>query len=266
MKDKINIFFKKTFHWCGNYNGKSTWCGTFEMNAIWAMLGLFVGGAAAVVMMGLTEMSINILKVITGGILAVSAGVAAQQFSFNRKQAEYANNWNKKQLAISRLHDSRHILKELQNKLHGHLEILERNKDQPFGLNNIHDSLGVRLNDGTFVFHGEHTPEDIKKIPKTQPDELLFSALNFCEDTQGREIKDNILDFLGEYEFICSAVNNDVFDDEIVKKLFQSNIVRIYNIFQPYIEHLQITHEYGKVVFCELEEVARKYSDNEVED
>ncbi|MCK5678183.1 MAG: hypothetical protein KAH72_06880 [Flavobacteriaceae bacterium] len=124
-------------------------------------------------------------------------------------------------------------MKELQNKLHGHLEILERDKDNPFTLKDIHDSLGVKLDDNTFVFHGEHTSEDIKKIPKKQPTPTTFSALNFKKEINGREIKDNILDFLGEYEFICSAVNNDVFDDEVVKGLFQSNIVRIYVTNHP---------------------------------
>jgi len=238
------------------------WCGSFEKNILWTIFGVLIGLILFAFFAWIPQNWFDILKVLGYLLISLSVVIASQQFKFNRQQAEYANRWNKKQLAISRLHDSRHTLKEFQNKLHGHLEILERDKDNPFELKEIHDIIGVRLNDGTFVFHGEHTSEDIKKIPKEQPNQDTFSALNFKEDTDGREIKDNILNFLGEYEFICSAVNNDVFDDEIVKRLFQSNIVRIYSIFKPYIEHLQTTHKYGKVVFCELEKVAIKYSDN----
>ena len=210
-----------------------TWCGSFEKNILWTIFGILIGLILFTFLAWIPENWFDILKVLGYLFISISVGIASQQFSFNREQAEYANKWNKKQLAISRLHDSRHILKELQNKLHGHLEILERDKDNPFTLKDIHDSLGVKLDDNTFVFHGEHTSEDIKKIPKKQPTPTTFSALNFKKEINGREIKDNILDFLGEYEFICSAVNNDVFDDEVVKGLFQSNIVRIYVTNHP---------------------------------
>jgi len=256
MIKKINSIAKNIFYWCGNYNGKSKWCGTFEMNAVWAMLGLFIGSSLTIIMMGLSESNINILKVITGAILAVSAGVAAQQFKFNREQAERANIWNTKQLAITQMHASRKVMKEALERLHGCLEILERK--EPYELHEIHDAFGIRLSDGTFCFHGEEKDKDVKLIPTKQNNLDDYRCIDFSKTHKGREIKDAIIDYLSEYEYICSAINKNIFDDETVKSLLRGSIISKYELFKKYIIHQQ-NFTGNKTYFAEFSSVAERY-------
>ena len=251
-----NLMFNKI---CFRCEKNSKWCGTFERNAIWLLLGVFIGGLAASWMMSFSEITINVMKVITGGILAFSAGVAAQQFRFNRKQAEKANQWNTKQLAMTQMHSSRKVMKECIAELHECLEILER-KD-PYELHEIHDVYGIKLSDGTFCFHGEQTDEKIKLIPATSTED--FTCLQFSKESKGREIKDTIIDYLSEYEYICSGVNNKIFDDKTVKSLLKGSIVSKYTLFKKYIEHQQISTG-NKYYFSEFTLVAERYM-NETE-
>jgi len=241
---------------CFKCSKSGKWCSTFERNALWAILGFFIGGLTASWMVGLSETTINVMKVITGGILAVSAGVAAQQFRFNRKQAEKANKWNTKQLAITQMHASRKVMKDAISKLHGCLEILERK--EPYELHEIHAVFGVKLSDGTFCFHGEHEDEHIKLIPSESNSEDDYKCLDFKKNYNGREMKDTVIDYLSEYEYICSAINNDIFDDETVKSLLRGSIISKYNLFAKYIIHQQEFTE-NKTYFSEFASVAKRY-------
>lgn len=238
-------------------NGK--WCGTFQRNALWALTGLFTGALITVFIVKHSDI-INVMKVVTGLILAISVGVATQQFRFNRKQAEKANKWNTKQLAITQMHASRKVMKEAINKLHGSLEVLEQK--EPYKLHQIHDAFGVKLLDGTFCFHGEETDKEIKLIPD-KPEED-YQCLKFNKSINGREVKDAIINYLSEYEYICSAVNNKIFDDETVKSLLRGSIISKYNIFKDYIIHQQEATG-NKTYFSEFISVAERYK-KEMED
>jgi len=206
-------------------------------------------------MSGFSEITIDVMKVITGLIVAISAGVAAQQFRFNRKQAELTNRWNKKQLAITQMHASRKVMKEAITKLHSTFGILER-KD-PYELHEIHDIYGVMLKDGKFCFHGEQTEEEIRQLPDTQTDDD-YRCVSFRKEINGREMKDAIINYLSEYEYICSAVNNDIFDDKTVKSLLNGSIVGKYKLFEKYIKHQQESTG-NKTYFSEFVSVAKRY-------
>ncbi|MDM5272102.1 DUF4760 domain-containing protein [Sulfurovum sp. zt1-1] len=232
------------------------WCGTIERHAAWTLLGFFTGAAVFGWLSGFSETTIDVLKVITGGLIAVSAGIAAQQFRFNRKQAEKANRWNTKQLAATQMHASRKVIKEAISDLHGKFEILEQKG--PYSLYEIHDAIGVMLSSGKFVFHGEETEDDIKLIPDEQHEKSKYRAISFRKDVNGREIKDNILKYLGEYEYICVSLNNKIFDEETVRMFLEYGIIRAFMIFENYIDHLQKVHG-DKTTYLELQTVATRY-------
>jgi len=203
------------------------------------------------------ELVLDILKIIGTFFIAISVGIAAAQFRFNRKQVEKANLWNKKQLAITQMHNSRKIIKQAIADLHGYFEVLERKN--PYELYEIHDIFGVKLNDGSFVFHSEQTQEDIKKLPKQQPEPDKYRAVQFREDVNGRKVKDTLLIYLGEFEYLCSGINNDVFDEKTIETLLDRSIVRAYDLFQHYINHLRDTSQHGEKIYKELEIVANKF-------
>ena len=240
---------------CFRCTDNSKWCGTFERNSIWLLLGIFIGSLISLWLMGFSETNINVLKVITGGILAFSAGVAAQQFRFNRKQAEKANRWNTRQLAMTQMHSSRKVMKECIAKLHECLEILERK--EPYELYEIHDIMGIQLDDGSFCFHGEEIEEKIKLIPTSAKNDD-YRCLSFSDKYKGREIKDSIIDYLSEYEYICSGVNNNIFDDKTVKSLLRGSIISKYKLFEKYIKH-QRDFTGNINYFSEFSSVAERY-------
>ena len=91
------------------------WCGSFEKNMLWIIFGIVIGLLLFTFLAWIPKNWFDILKVLGYLFISVSVVIAAQQFRFNREQAQYANEWNKKQLAISRLHDSRHIFKKTFN-------------------------------------------------------------------------------------------------------------------------------------------------------
>lgn len=235
---------------------KSNWCGTFQRNALWLLFGVFLGSFLNNWIGGFSELSINVLKVITGSIVAISVGVATQQFRFNRKQADKANKWNTKQLAMTQMHSSRKVMKECISKLHKCLDISERKN--PYKLCEIHAMYGIKLSNGSFCFHGEETDNDIKLIPEKKTED--YTCLEFNKNINGREIKDTIIDYLSEYEYLCSGVNNEIFDNKTVNTLLRGSIIHKYILFKDYIEH-QRKYTENESYFSEFTTVARKYKE-----
>jgi hypothetical protein len=226
---------------------------------LWIILGITLGVTFILIFYNIPSNLLDIFKVLSGFIIAGSVFVASQQFKFNRKQAESLNRWNKRQLAITQIHNSRKVLAEAISELHGTFEIIETKFKIP--LVEIHDSMGIKLCSGKFIFHGEALQEDIQKIPIIQEGED-YNSIKFLENVQGREIKDAIIKYLGELEYIASGVNSNIFDKETVKKLMRYSFVRGYTIFYYYIKHLQQVHGNIKT-YNETELLALEFMNDE---
>ncbi len=246
---------KSFFVWCHINEEDINWCGTTAGSMTWVVFGIVLGMGLLVFLLYMPDNIIDILKVVMSGFIAFSVAIAAQQFSHNRRQSELNNKWNRKQLAVTQMHASRKIMKEAIKELHGHFEILEQ--QEAYSLHEIHDAMGARLKNGEFIFHNENTDDDIKLLPTKQDETEKFRAVKF-QEINGRDIKDNILNYLGEFEYICSAINNEIFDDDTVKSLLRKNIIRAYTIFEKYILHLQAIHG-DKNTYSELQKVACRY-------
>ena len=211
-------------------------------------LGLFIVAILIIIFLYANEATVNKIKVISSLLIAVSVVIAALQFRLNRKQIERTNEWNTKQFGVTETYKSRRTIKEAINKLIKDLDVIERTK--PFEVYEIHNAFGVFLSNGSFVFHGEQTDEDIRLLPKDDDDNGHISR--FKNDTNGRDIKNLLLDILGDYEYISLGINNGTFHRETVLKLVAGPIRRNYKLFYKYIKHLQHHHKYGKAVFSEF--------------
>ena len=220
-----------------------------------SLIGLLFGLVFILYFYDFDEKSLIIAKIVSSLFIFVSIGIAAMQFRLNRKQTAYANEWNKKQLAITQMHASRKVMKESIAKLHNTLGILERKKT--YELHEIHDIYGVMLKNGEFCFHGEQTEEDIKQLPD-EPMGDDYRCISFRDDINGREMKDAVINYLSEYEYICSAVNNQIFDDKTVKSLLRGSIVGKYVLFEKYIKHQQESTG-NETYFSEFVKVAKRY-------
>lgn len=234
---------------------------------IYIMLGIGIGIVLGLFIIhkyiGWDIETTNSIKVIAYFFIGCSALVATGQLIINANQAKkntnqikYSNDWNKKQLAIQRIHESKSIIKKSTTYLHQTLRPRGREASDPYEVYEIHNYFGCFLEDGKFVFHGEETQEDIQKLPKTWDADDLHKY-KFDKELNGREVQDNIWIFLDEFEYICAGINNKIFDKETITSLMGSSIMNTYKKFKNYIIHLRENENHKYVnAYSELEKLA----------
>lgn len=227
-------------------------------------IGTIIGLTLLHTYIGWDEETINIAKVASfllvgfaavGGIFQLA--INARQAKNNTKQIKYSNEWNKKQLASNRLHESRKVIKAAHTELHSILSVKERPINEPFEIHEIHNAIGVFSNSGDLIFHCEHCDEDIKNLP--QDHEQKSEHINkFEKDIDGRRIKDSILELLGEYEYIAMNVNQEIFNKKTVTDLMGMPFIQTYKVFSEYINHLRFEHNFGASIYKEFETLAKE--------
>ncbi|HAC70133.1 MAG TPA: hypothetical protein DCF41_00260 [Arcobacter skirrowii] len=213
--------------------------------------GFAVGIIISFIFSGFTNETLNVLKAIS--IIFVGFSLLLAMY-----QLKNSNEWNKKQLATTRLHESEKNIKTSIAGLHSALNVVNRDITKPYEVYEIHNKLGVFLKDGkTFIFHGEQTDNDIKILPDDEKQKE--NHINkFDHDIKGRDIRDNIISLLNEYEYISSSVNCNIFDKESVTRLVDLKLLRTYLKFQKYINHLRDHHGGGNTTYIEFEKFARE--------
>jgi hypothetical protein len=178
--------------------------------------------------------TVDKILVIAKVFLALGVVIAVFQFYFNRKQLEISNNWNKSQLAITEINKINSRLEPLIKELRKLLNYGERK--EPYKTSELHSKFGEFKNDGKdFEFHKN---ENNKK--------------------DGRDIKDIIINFLNNFEYIATGVNLGIFDETVTKKLWKSKLIYAYKMFENYINHLRTEHDW-KNVYIEMEKLAKKW-------
>jgi hypothetical protein len=179
--------------------------------------------------------------VIAKVFLALGVILAAFQFYFNQQQLKNNNSWNKSQLAITEINKINTKLEPSIKKLRKELEYGERK--EPYKVSELHDKFGKFEDNGKkFVFYknDENKNDENKKF------------------SDGRDIKDTIINLLNNFEYIATGVNLGIFDETVTKKLWKSKLVYAYKMFENYINHLRIEHDW-KNVYIEMEKLAKKW-------
>lgn len=218
------------------------------------ILGFAIGIVTICIFLGFTEKTLDVLK--ASSIIFVGTSLLLALY-----QLRNSNQWNKKQLATIRLHESEKNIKSCISALHNALDIIERDVNLPYEVYEIHNAFGVFDKDKKLIFHGEQKDFDIKNLPKDKEQEK--NHINeFNKDIKGREIKDYIVALLNEYEYISLNVNNDIFDFDTVNKLMAGKITRNYKRFEKYIKHLREHHKYGPNIYKEFETLVKRINDN----
>jgi len=191
--------------------------------------------------------------------------VASSQLRLHKKQIEITNKWNKKEAAIKALHEYPKAIKDSRLYLNKHLKVnfrIEKNKN--FTIAEIHNELGVFLQDGCFVFHGEQTQKDIQNCrqSETKPNEKEYIT-QFDENKNGRETYNHIINLLNEHEYLAMACNKDIFDKETVIELKGTGFIAVFNLFANYIYHLRYDDRHGRNerLYIHLENFAKDVED-----
>ena len=194
---------------------------------------------------------VDYAKIIGTGTIAISVGIAARQFQLNKRQTKEINTWNKKQLAMTQAHTvldniTKHI--EVINPV---LKYRERKKNEviPYSVAEIHNAMGVFMENGEFVFHGQHSKDDYKNLPRKQKDEHI---IHFIDEIDGLAIKDSIYGLLNEYEYLAAGVNNNILDGKIIKSLMCSSIRDAFRLFEVYINHVIQEHDGNKNMYLQI--------------
>ncbi len=226
-----------------------------NINAIIAgIIGFGIGMLVLCIFLGFSDTTLNALK--ASSIIFVGISLLFALFQYRN-----SNQWNKKQLATIRLHESEKNIKSAIAALHSSLDIINRDPDNPYEAYEIHNEMGIFLKDGKFIFHGEHKDCHIKQLP--EDDEQQVNHKNeFDKDVKGSTVRDNIVALLNEYEYLALNVNCGIFDKDTVLKLIDIKIVRTYKKFEKYINHLRIDHKYGDTIYIELDILANEIMRN----
>lgn len=229
--------------------------GKMNINVIISLIiGFGVGIVTVCFFIGFEDKTLNVLKATSIIFVGISLLLALFQF-------RNTNQWNKRQLATIRIHESDKNLKNAITILHPTLAVVDRSPDEPYEIYEIHNKMGVFLKNSKFVFHGEQTDDDIKNLP--EDNKQKENHINqFDKNINGREVRDTIIALLNEYEYVSLNVNCGIFDKETVKRLFDIKLLRTFLKFEKYIKHLRGDHKYGDTVYIELEGFAKEIKKN----
>jgi len=243
------------------------------------------------------------LKVLSYILISFSVMVAIFQFKENLNQNKKISDWNKNQITIQQLHNSRKYLKEAASYLN---DFLNTRRKEPYNIKEIHSLLGIvvnwdKLNDKEkylledilkghiqkdediynagsedrnlrFIFYKDIKEESssslelIKRIILTDK-ELEERNLNDLyyhqtwKNYNGKVLYQQLHNFLGEYEYIATGVNNNIFNIEIIDDLMGTGIIQAYDTFSKYIGHLRKFHKPPSIptstVYIQFENLSR---------
>lgn len=194
---------------------------------------------------------VDYVKMGSSFAIAISVGIAARQFQLNKRQTKKINKWNKKQLAMTQAHT-------VLDNITKHIEVInpvlkyrerKKNKVTPYSVAEIHNAMGVFMENGDFVFHGQHSKDDYKNLPRKQNGDHI---IHFIDEIDGLAIKDSIYGLLNEYEYLAAGVNNKILDGTIIKSLMCSSIRDAFKLFEVYIDHVIQKHDGNKNMYLQI--------------
>jgi len=90
-----------------------------------------------------------------------------------------------------------------------------------------------------------------------QLEELKLENLYYHQNWKnydGKEFYRKLHNFLSEYEYIATGVNNNVFNLKIIDELMGSGILQAYKTFSEYIKHLRSFHNYS-TIYIQFEKI-----------
>ncbi|KAB0670241.1 DUF4760 domain-containing protein [Oryzomonas sagensis] len=132
-------------------------------------------------------------------------------------QSIKVHDWNRRHAAQSDLNAFRDKTKPHAKILNDAFGYYLRDENCPITKDEIHEKICKKNADGKF-----------SRCDKTDKLELNPDKL---------ELTDAIKEYLNLYEGIASGVHQGIYDREVVADLMASNLIKVANLFGPYIAH-----------------------------
>jgi hypothetical protein len=160
---------------------------------------------------GVLEKPPDIIRFFSYLLIFMSISFGAIYFKAN-------HDWNRRHAATLASYEVNQNLDEPVKKLNDIFSFSELRTTDVISLDKIHEEI-------------------CKKDDKGKP--MAGKDGAFCIDYEkgGYENYKAIGSLLNEYEYLCVGIRNRVFDEEIIKDLFEGMMIKAYYNFRDYIEH-----------------------------
>jgi hypothetical protein len=182
----------------------------------------------------------NMLMVL--GIIA-----AFLQIRQSKKQLVADHDWNRRQFALT---ESIRIAHE-NKKIHD-----EHDKDLKYREKKLDDVYKMDSDNGESGIHDLICEKDEKGILKRKSDGSCMLT------EEGRKISGAIKTLLNNYEYLSAGIQEDIFDEETVKRMHKTNMFKTFNVFKLYIYHLR-QYTGRSELWSDLETVVLRWEDEE---
>lgn len=220
---------------------------------IYWLLGALVGAVSVACVLDAHSIYDWSKIVLTPIVIFCSLVITAMQFAYNRQ-------WNAKDEAHKSLALFYEKYNEIIEELHKEINIRDyiANRER-LDIVYIHNSMGVftKKEDSElyeFVYHGTENKEI---TPQTKDDNYTKTI----KIKDGSRIERSIVRLLSEFEYMCSAVDNEIMDENAVIDLLGPTIVNGYYVFEYYILHKRHDCRHGckrYSLYEKFEKIAKK--------
>lgn len=188
-----------------------------------------------------TKSLANEVQAIASVITSLTILVGFYQILQSKKTLKANHNWNRRQFALQECNRIMKEIKTTHDTYDDKLKYTERKINEPYL---------VDADDGKTGIHDLILDKD--------------GQGNRIKSKDGREIVSAIKSILNNYEYLASGISESTFDENTVKKLNKSNMIKAYKVFELYIEHLRLFYGRPKL-FIELEKIAKKWTEEDKE-
>lgn len=104
----------------------------------------------------------------------------------------------------------------------------------------------------------EALDDALAKVTGYEKSQVKLSDDQVSQIRGDAELRRPVVNYLNHHENLCVAISEGALDEEMVRKLVQTRIVRLWDLFEPYANRVRIERN-QPAAFKEIERVATKW-------
>ena len=243
---------KKTKLFFTNTNKKFTSLELYSFGIAFVTLGFAIAVFTININISWHKDWVDVAKVVTSILIFSSIIMAIINY-------RYVKKWNQRNAAIMGLHESQIKLSSAIRYLDKHIKLTKNFETKTtYDIVFLHNTLGVFIDDNSFVFHGEH--QNIQSL--SRQNNLEYKTM-FIEGVKGRKIYNAIESYLNEIEYIATACEMEIFDKKTVYELKGGSLISGYIVFKNLIYHNRYDkrHHYGPTLYEHFENLIFEFAE-----
>ncbi|SDP29262.1 DUF4760 domain-containing protein [Desulforhopalus singaporensis] len=164
---------------------------------------------------------------------------------FSGFQFRANHDWNRRQLAIKEAKNVKISLRDSIEIIDKKFNYTNRRRHEKIAVEIIHKAICVLNSDGECKFFN--------------------GKLRIDHDGDGGKVDSALTSVLNNFEYLATGVEQCVFDEEIIYKLYGGPLLRVAAIFDDYITHINVDMYPGRQgkIYENLRSVASRFEDRE---